>query len=284
MNSVDHPEHYNRGGEIEENGTAKYGAIKLIEAWGMGKGFCKGNALKYLLRAPYKGERGEDLRKALWYIERAAALPDNYELNNSIDVSTACEAWELSASFEEIVDSVVADNLKEAADNLREILKDEIDVDLAEPPEPLPEPPAELPIGYGYRRRLTDERKSLTHHFMIGEVDGYVIVGFYDDGTPGELFIHLAKQGSTVSCLADAWATAVSIGLQHGMSISTVIDKFSWTSFEPAGLTGNEKIPMAKSALDYVARWLGLRFGHEPEEQKSDELGEPGEPEKADEA
>jgi hypothetical protein len=103
------------------------------------------------------------------------------------------------------------------------------------------------------RRRLPDERHSLTHHFSVGGQEGYVTVGLYEDGLPGELFIRIAKEGSTVSGLMDSFATAVSLALQYGV----MCDKFSHTRFEPSGWSGNPKIGYAKSLMDYLLRWLG---------------------------
>jgi ribonucleoside-diphosphate reductase alpha chain len=110
------------------------------------------------------------------------------------------------------------------------------------------------------RRRLPDERRSLTHHFSVGGQEGYVTVGLYEDGLPGELFIRMAKEGSTVSGLMDSFATAVSLALQYGVPLQILCDKFSHTRFEPSGWTGNPTIGYAKSLMDYLFRWLELRF------------------------
>ncbi len=110
------------------------------------------------------------------------------------------------------------------------------------------------------RRRLPDERRSLTHKFSVGGQEGYVTVGLYDDGLPGELFIRMSKEGSTVSGLMDAFATAVSVGLQYGVPLSVLCRKFSHMRFEPSGWTGNPSIGFAKSLMDYLFRWLELRF------------------------
>ena len=110
------------------------------------------------------------------------------------------------------------------------------------------------------RRRLPDERHSLTHHFSVGGQEGYVTVGLYEDGLPGEMFIRMAKEGSTVSGLMDSFATAVSLALQYGVPLQVLCDKFSHTRFEPSGWSGNPKIGYAKSLMDYLFRWLELRF------------------------
>jgi ribonucleoside-diphosphate reductase alpha chain len=110
------------------------------------------------------------------------------------------------------------------------------------------------------RRKLPDERRSITHKFSIGGHEGYLTVGLYEDGTPGELFITMAKEGSTISGLMDSFATAVSYALQYGVPLKFFVDKFSHVRFEPSGWTGNPQVPYAKSIMDYIFRWLGLKF------------------------
>ncbi len=110
------------------------------------------------------------------------------------------------------------------------------------------------------RRRLPDERRAITHHFSVGGQEGYVTVGLYEDGQPGELFIKMSKEGSTVSGLMDSFATAVSLALQYGVPLRVLCDKFSHMRFEPSGWTGNARIGFAKSIMDYLFRWLDLRF------------------------
>jgi ribonucleoside-diphosphate reductase alpha chain len=110
------------------------------------------------------------------------------------------------------------------------------------------------------RRKLPDERASLTHKFSIGGHEGYITVGLFEDGTPGELFITMAKEGSTISGLMDSFATAVSYALQYGVPLKFFVDKFSHVRFEPSGWTGNPLVPYAKSIMDYIFRWLGAKF------------------------
>jgi ribonucleoside-diphosphate reductase alpha chain len=110
------------------------------------------------------------------------------------------------------------------------------------------------------RRKLSDERQSLTHKFSIGGHEGYLTVGLYEDGTPGEVFISMAKEGSTISGLMDTLATSISYGLQYGVPLKFFVDKFSHVRFEPSGWTGNQQVPYAKSIIDYIFRWLGSRF------------------------
>jgi ribonucleoside-diphosphate reductase alpha chain len=110
------------------------------------------------------------------------------------------------------------------------------------------------------RRRLPDERRAITHKFSIGGHEGYMTVGMYDDGLPGELFVVMAKEGSVVSGLMDSFATSISMALQYGVPLHVLCDKFSHTRFEPSGFTGNPDIPIAKSITDYIFRWLALKF------------------------
>ena len=110
------------------------------------------------------------------------------------------------------------------------------------------------------RRRLPDERKSITHKFDIAGHEGYIIAGMYEDGQPGEIFITMSKEGSTISGLMDSFATAISIALQYGVPLRGLVDKFSHMRFEPSGFTKNPDIPMAKSIMDYIFRWLASKF------------------------
>ena len=147
-----------------------------------------------------------------------------------------------------------------AASQIRAISESEIarpDADVARAdlsPVPKSEPSPAI------RRHLPDERRALTHHFSIAGQEGYLTVGVYEDGLPGEIFITMAKQGSTISGLMDAFATVVSLALQHGVPLRVLCEKLSHMRFEPSGWSGNPKIGYAKSLMDYIARWLELRF------------------------
>jgi ribonucleoside-diphosphate reductase alpha chain len=110
------------------------------------------------------------------------------------------------------------------------------------------------------RRKLEDEREAVTHKFSIAGHEGYLTVGLYEDRQPGEIFLRMAKEGSTVSGLMDTIATMTSIALQYGVPLKTLVEKFSHTRFEPSGFTNNREIPIAKSVMDYVFRYLGNRF------------------------
>jgi len=110
------------------------------------------------------------------------------------------------------------------------------------------------------RRKLPDERLSITHKFSIAGHEGYITVGMYEDGTPGEIFLTMSKEGSTISGLMDSFATAISLALQYGVPLQTLVDKFSHSRFEPSGVTNNPDVRFAKSIMDYIFRWLGVKF------------------------
>src|SRR5216684_6521126 len=110
------------------------------------------------------------------------------------------------------------------------------------------------------RRKLPDERKSITHKFSIGGHEGYIIVGMYGEGTPGEVFIKMAKEGSMLSGFMDGLALSISVGLQYGVPLKAIVDKLTNTRFEPSGFTENPAIRYSSSVLDYIARWLGGKF------------------------
>ena len=110
------------------------------------------------------------------------------------------------------------------------------------------------------RTRMPAERQSITHRFRVGDADGYVTVGLFEDGTPGELFIRVAKEGSTLCGTMDAFAVSISLALQYGVPLSALVNKFSNFAFEPSGLTDNKNIPMAQSVIDYIFRWLDSKF------------------------
>jgi ribonucleoside-diphosphate reductase alpha chain len=110
------------------------------------------------------------------------------------------------------------------------------------------------------RHKLPDERRSITHKFDIAGHEGYITAGMYEDGQPGEIFITMSKEGSTISGLMDSFATAISMALQYGVPLRVLVDKFSHMRFEPSGFTKNPDIPMAKSIMDYIFRWLASKF------------------------
>jgi ribonucleoside-diphosphate reductase alpha chain len=134
-------------------------------------------------------------------------------------------------------------NMKGAEAEVREVVKEVVKV--VETPK---------------RRKLPDERNSITHKFDIAGHEGYITVGLFDDGTPGEIFLTMAKEGSTISGFADAFAQAISYSLQYGVPLQALVDKFSHARFEPSGMTKNPEIRFAKSIVDYIFRWLATKF------------------------
>ena len=116
------------------------------------------------------------------------------------------------------------------------------------------------PVAAPRRERLPDTRKSITHKFSVAGHEGYITVGLYDEGRPGELFITMAKEGSTVGGLMDCFGTAISMSLQYGVPLEVLMNKFTHTRFEPMGHTSNPDIRIAKSVVDYIFRWLGIMF------------------------
>jgi ribonucleoside-diphosphate reductase alpha chain len=110
------------------------------------------------------------------------------------------------------------------------------------------------------RRKLPDERRAITHKFDIAGHEGYITVGLFEDGQPGEIFLVMAKEGSTISGFADAFAQAISYALQYGVPLQALVDKFSHVRFEPSGMTRNPEIRFAKSIVDYIFRWLATKF------------------------
>ena len=128
-------------------------------------------------------------------------------------------------------------------------------------PHPAPTASTEpRPAGAPYRRHLPDERESVTHKFRVGEQEGYITVGLYAEGTPGEIFVNISKEGSTIRGLMDSVAVLTSVALQYGVPLANLVEKFRGVHFEPAGMTSNPAIPVASSLVDYIFRWLELRF------------------------
>jgi ribonucleoside-diphosphate reductase alpha chain len=136
----------------------------------------------------------------------------------------------------------VADT-RNVGENVREVVKEVVKV--VERPQ---------------RRKLPDERHSITHKFDIAGHEGYITVGLFDDGTPGEIFLTMAKEGSTISGFADAFAQAISYALQYGVPLQVLVDKFSHARFEPSGMTKNPEVRFAKSIVDYIFRWMATKF------------------------
>lgn len=126
------------------------------------------------------------------------------------------------------------------------------------------------------RKKLPNERRSITHKFSVGGHEGYVTVSMYPDGSPGEVFVKMAKEGSTLSGVMDALAVSVSIALQYGVPLRVLVDKFRNSHFEPSGYTQNPEIRYAKSIVDYIGRWLGGKFiSHDYFDHDSEPVNEP---------
>ena len=132
---------------------------------------------------------------------------------------------------------------------------------------------SDIAAGRPARRRLPDERQAIAHKFSIAGHEGYIHVGLYEDGSPGEVFLRMSKEGSVISGLMDSVAILTSIALQYGVPLESLVNKFSHVRFEPYGFTANADIPMAKSIMDYVFRWLGRQFLAEEPQEESDMLG-----------
>jgi len=158
---------------------------------------------------------------------------------------TYIEAWKMGLKAV----AIYRDNSKRLQPlNTSQAAEDKAAADHSAPPKP-------------QRVRLPDERAAVTHKFSISGHEGYLTVGLYPNGKPGEMFISMAKEGSVVSGLMDSFATSVSIMLQYGVPLKVLINKFSHQRFEPSGFTTNKDIPIAKSVMDYIFRWLDLKFG-----------------------
>lgn len=118
-----------------------------------------------------------------------------------------------------------------------------------------------MPEAWGVRKRLPNDRKTLVHEVVIGDdVNGTVSVGMYDDGTPGEIFVRIDRMGSTVQGMLNAWAVTFSMALQYGIPLPALVKNLQHMRFEPNGFTGKGEIGFAKSIVDYIVRWLQLRF------------------------
>lgn len=136
---------------------------------------------------------------------------------------------------------------------------------------PVPAAPLVSTVGEVHaprRRRLSEERRAVTHKFRVGDQEGYITVGLYDDGQPGEIFLRMSKEGSLLGGLMDCFATAISLGLQYGVPLKVLARKFTGVQFAPKGETENPNIPSAESIVDYVFRWLAGKF-LTPEERQA---------------
>lgn len=182
-------------------------------------------------------------------ISKTVNLPENATVEDIYE--TYVEAWKLGLK----AIAIYRDNSKRSQPLATAKEKEKTQASVA----------AEV-AGVMQRRKLPDERQAITHKFNIAGHEGYITVGLYDDGSPGEIFLVMAKEGSTLSGVMDAFATSISLALQYGVPLGALVQKFSHMRFEPSGFTHNKQIPFAKSILDYIFRWLGSKFCS-PEEQ-----------------
>ena len=194
-------------------------------------------------------------------ISKTVNLPENASVDDIADAYM--QAWRLGLKAVAIYRDGCkkAQPLSAAGTKTAESNKDDVaqPAAVAKPTGPVDQADADHPPS-AVRHRLHQERASITHKFSIGGHEGYITVGMYPGGEPGEIFITMAKEGSTVSGLMDSFALAISIALQHGVPLKLLCDKFAHTRFEPSGWTNNSDIGYAKSIMDYIFRWLQLRF------------------------
>jgi ribonucleoside-diphosphate reductase alpha chain len=206
-------------------------------------------------------------------LKAVAIYRDGSKGSQPLNVSADDKKAEKGARNEAVVAAPVADNtavLAAAEARLHaqqheiEVLHDQLKAAIEAATQNADAADAQAPPR-AVRHRLPAERASVTHKFGLSGHEGYITVGLYPNGAPGEIFIRMAKEGSTVSGLMDSFATAVSLALQHGVPLRVLCEKFAHTRFEPSGWTGNEQIGYAKSIMDYIFRWLQIRFlsGHQ---------------------
>ncbi len=159
------------------------------------------------------------------------------------DAGEPSDGLESAAMIEEVSDDVALLAMAAGDENVRVVIKKEIEI-----------------VHRPMRRRLADTRRSITHKFNVAGHEGYLTCGIYEDGQPGELFITMAKEGSTIGGLMDSLGTSTSVALQYGVPLESLVKKFTHQRFEPSGMTTNRDIPFAKSLVDYIFRWLGMEF------------------------
>jgi ribonucleoside-diphosphate reductase alpha chain len=187
-------------------------------------------------------------------ISKTVNMPEDATVEDIMDVYVA--AWKMGLKAV----AVYRDGCKRSQP-INTGKGERVDVeDSAGPSTSVPKPRQPL------RRKMPSTRRSITHRFDVGSHQGYLTVGLYDDGSPGELFITMAKEGSTIGGLMDSFGTAISLCLQYGAPVEDLAEKFEHTRFEPSGFTKNPDIPMAKSIVDYIFRWIHLQFGEKQAE------------------
>lgn len=196
-------------------------------------------------------------------ISKTVNMPENASVN---DIKNAyMESWELMLKCNAIYrdasklsQPLNSSSVDDAYAALFDFGTDEVVAEVVGPEEvnQVVEKIVQRPL----RRKLPDERRSVTHKFSISGHEGYLTAGLYEDGQPGEIFIKMSKEGSTLSGIMDGLALSMSMNLQYGVPVEVLVSKFCHTRFEPAGMTGNRDIPMVKSIMDYIGRWMALKF------------------------
>ncbi|NBC10335.1 MAG: vitamin B12-dependent ribonucleotide reductase, partial [Planctomycetes bacterium] len=202
-----------------------------------------------------------------------ALYRDGCKLSQPLNTSSSDDAADDGVEDEEAIEAA----LGEVSEQVVEVASSAAAADaLTEPEagrtiEKIVERVVERPL----RRRLPDTRMSKTHKFNVAGHEGYLTVGLYEDGQPGELFITMAKEGSTIGGLMDSLGTAISVALQYGVPVDSLVTKFTHQRFEPAGMTHNRDIPFAKSLVDYIFRWMGMEFVQGYREANAPKRSEP---------
>ncbi len=239
----------NRCGETGVRYIAAEGHIRMMAAC---QPFITG-AISKTINLPNEATT-EDIAKSYWLswelgLKANALYRDGCKLSQPLNAKADVtldddeDEIETAAAHEEIANEVIA-----AADMAKE--------DQPHVIEKIVEKIIEKPM----RRRLPDTRRSITHHFNVAGHEGYLTVGMYDTGGPGELFITMSKEGSTIGGLMDSLGTAISVALQYGVPVESLVSKFAYQRFEPQGITTNRDIPFAKSLVDYIFQWMGMQF------------------------
>ncbi|MDF1870849.1 MAG: vitamin B12-dependent ribonucleotide reductase, partial [Phycisphaerales bacterium] len=170
-------------------------------------------------------------------------LNSKSDTETELEDDTILDELDHSMALDEVATDVAELAEAVADDNVRVVIQKEVEI-----------------VHRPMRRRLPETRNSLTHKFNVAGHEGYLTVGCYEDGMPGELFITMAKEGSTIGGLMDSLGTSTSVALQYGVPLESLVRKFTHQRFEPAGMTTNRDIPFAKSLVDYIFRWLGMEF------------------------
>jgi ribonucleoside-diphosphate reductase alpha chain len=188
------------------------------------------------------------------------SISKTINMPNEVEVNDVLEAYKLSWQLGLKSNAIYRDGSK---------LSQPLSTSSEKGKKKVSEPEKEVQIiSKPLRRRLSAERQSITHKFSIAGHEGYFTVGLYDDSTPGEFFIKMSKEGSTLSGIMDSLALSISLNLQYGVPLEVLISKFTHSRFEPSGMTSNSEIPMVKSIMDYIGRWLAIKFMPKEEAKK----------------